>query len=184
MTELIAVTNRVMDRFSEGVQLVGGQQWHNSTPCGHWDVREVINHVTVEQLWVPPLLQGATVDEIGDRFNGDQLGTDPIAAWSAASTEALACFSAPGALDGEVSLSAGITATKSYCWEMTVDAFIHAWDVLRGIGADEVLDPELVDVISERLFAKADAAGDAEVPTAGDAPSKQTRLLAKFGREG
>ena len=65
-----------------------------------------------------------------------------------------------------------------------MDAFIHAWDVLRGIGADEVLDPELVDVISERLFAKADAAGDAEVPTAGDAPSKQTRLLAKFGREG
>ena len=33
-----------------------GQQWHDPTPCTDWDVRTLVNHVTVEQLWVPPLV--------------------------------------------------------------------------------------------------------------------------------
>ena len=68
---------------------VGADQWALDTPCTEWNVRTLVNHVTVEDLWVPPLLRGATIEEIGDRFDGDQLGDDPKAAWRTAHDEAV-----------------------------------------------------------------------------------------------
>jgi len=97
-----------------------------------------------------------------------------------------AAFGAPGVLDGNVSLSVGVRPTAEYCWEMTTDALIHSWDLARGIGAEEMLDPELVELVYERtlpfaahlhetgLFAPPVAVPD-------DAPL-QTKLLAIFGR--
>jgi len=186
MTELIDLFERAAAGFGRHVQAVGATQWHDETPCTDWDVRMLVNHVTVEQLWVPPLLDGRTVSDIGDRFDGDRLGDDPVAAWDAAVRASRAAFGAPGVLDGNVSLSVGVRPTAEYCWEMTTDALIHSWDLARGIGAEEMLDPELVELVYERtlpfaahlhetgLFAPPVAVPD-------DAPL-QTKLLAIFGR--
>ena len=186
MTELIALFRRAAEGFGRHVHSVLEGQWHDPTPCTDWDVRTLVNHVTVEQLWVPPLAQGSTVADIGARFDGDQLGDDPVAAWDAAVKASLAAFGAPGALDGVVSLSAGEKATAEYCWEMTTDALIHSWDLARGIGADETLDAELADLVYERTLPVAEqlqATGlfAPPVPVADDAPLP-TKLLAIFGR--
>ena len=74
---------RGMGEFDRRVRAVHPEQWANSTPCTEWDVRALVNHVVTEQLWAPLLLDGATVEDIGDRFDGDQLGDDPVAAWAA-----------------------------------------------------------------------------------------------------
>ena len=69
--------------------------------------------------------------------------------------------------------------------QMAVDSVIHAWDLARAIGADETLDPELVDFSYEELRQSAEdwrsggAFGPAKEP--GD-ESKQSRLLALTGR--
>ena len=60
MTELIALFRRAADGFGRHVHAVAGGQWHDPTPCTDWDVRELVNHVAVEQLWVPPLMEGST----------------------------------------------------------------------------------------------------------------------------
>ena len=57
---------------------VGEDQWGAPTPCADWDVRELVNHVAGEDLWTAPLLEGSTIEEVGDRFDGDLLGDDPI----------------------------------------------------------------------------------------------------------
>jgi uncharacterized protein (TIGR03086 family) len=186
MTELIALFRRAAEGFGRHVHSVGEGQWHDPTPCTDWDVRTLVNHVTVEQLWVPPLAQGSTVADIGARFDGDLLGDDPVAAWDAAVTASLAAFGAPGALDGVVSLSDGEKATAEYCWEMTTDALIHSWDLARGIGADETLDAELADLVYERTLPVAEHLQETglfapPVPVADDAPLP-TKLLAIFGR--
>jgi uncharacterized protein (TIGR03086 family) len=146
----------------------------------------LVNHVAVEQLWVPPLVEGSTVADIGDRLDGDQLGDDPVATWDAALKASLDAFGAPGALEQSVSLSGGPRPCSEYCWEMTTDALIHSWDLARGIGADATLDPELVDVIYERTLPYAEqlqATGmfAPPVPVPDDA-APQTKLLAIFGR--
>jgi uncharacterized protein (TIGR03086 family) len=186
LTELIELFQRAAEGFGRHVHAVVDDQWHDPTPDTEWDVRMLVNHVTVEQLWVPPLARGSTVADIGDRFDGDRLGDDPIAAWDAAVKESFSAFGAPGALDGVVALSSGERPTAEYCWEMTTDALIHSWDLARGIGADEVLDAELTDLVYERTLPVAEQLQETglfapPVPVPDDAPL-QTKLLAIFGR--
>jgi uncharacterized protein (TIGR03086 family) len=186
MTELIVLFRRAADGFGRHVHVVGDAQWHDPTPCADWDVRTLVNHVTVEQLWAPPLVGGASAVDIGDAYDGDQLGDDPRATWNAAVQASADAFGASGALDGTVVLSAGRKPTAEYCWEMTTDALIHAWDLARGIGADESLDAELVDLVYERTLPIAEHLHETglfapPVPVSIDAPV-QTKLLALFGR--
>jgi len=186
MTELIVLFRRATDGFGRHVHSIGTEQWHDPTPCTDWDVRMLVNHVTVEQLWVPPLVARSTVDEVGGRFDGDQLGEDPTGAWDASVNASRAAFGASGALEATVLLSSGEKATAEYCWEMTTDALIHSWDLARGIGADETLDAELVELVYERTLPVAEHLHESglfapPVPVPGDA-TVQTRLLALFGR--
>jgi len=83
-------------------------------------------------------------------------------------------------------LSRGDHPTSEYCWEMTTDALIHSWDLARGIGADERLDPELAELVYERTLPIAEQLQETglfkpPVPVPDDAPL-QTKLLALFGR--
>lgn len=186
MSDLVELFGRATDGFGRHVHAVDAAQWHDPTPCTDWDVRMLVNHVTVEQLWVPPLVGGARVDEVGTRFDGDRLGDDPVGTWDVAVAASTDAFGAPGALARPVSLAAGEKEAAEYCWEMTTDALIHSWDLARGIGADDTLDPELVDLVYERILPIAEHLHETglfapPVPVPADAP-KQTKLLALFGR--
>ncbi|MGZ6966371.1 MAG: TIGR03086 family metal-binding protein [Acidimicrobiia bacterium] len=187
MNEDVERFEQAVGGFGRRVHAVAASQWHDPTPCEEWDVRTLVNHVTVEQLWGPPLLSGQGVADIGDRLDGDQLGEDPVAAWDAAVGAALAAFAAPGAIDGTVALSRGPTPVAEYLWEMTVDALIHTWDLARGIGTDDALDAGLVAVAYERVLPIAPSLQESglfapPVPVPDDAPV-QDRLIGLFGRQ-
>ena len=175
-----------MNEFDRRVRAIRPDQWRNPTPCTEWDVRALVDHLVTEQLWVPLLLDGATVEDVGDRFDGDQLGDDPVAAWESASAAARGAFAAPGALRRPVELSYGRRPAAGYCQEMTMDLTVHAWDLARGIGADERLDEELVrDVLNfiEPQVEQLTGTGLFAAPVAvGDDVDAQTRLLALLGR--
>jgi hypothetical protein len=47
---------RTLAWFDRTVRLVRTDQWDNPTPCTEWAVRDVVNHIVSEQLWVPHLL--------------------------------------------------------------------------------------------------------------------------------
>ena len=59
-----------------------------------WTVRDLANHVTNENLWTVPLIKGSTMDEVGDRFDGDVLGDDPIGSALAAARAAVTAMAA------------------------------------------------------------------------------------------
>ncbi len=177
---------RAVDEFGRRVGEIDDSEWHNSTPCTEWDVRALVNHLVYENRWTPPLMAGKTIAEIGNRFDGDLLGGDPIGAWKESSEEAVTAISGPGAMERIVHLSFGDHPGHEYAWQLFVDHLIHAWDLARGIGAHEVLDPELVDVCYQRSKPQEDAlksfgvfGGKVEPPPGAD---QQTRLLAVFGR--
>lgn len=175
-----------LGEFDRRVRGARSEQWHNATPCTEWDVRALVNHLVIEQLWAPLLLDGATVEDVGDRFDGDQLGDDPVAAWASAAAAAREAFAAPGALRRFVELSYGRRPAEGYCQEMTLDLTVHAWDLARGIQADERLDERLVgDVLAfiEPQVEQLAATGLFAPPVAvGDDADAQTRLLALLGR--
>jgi uncharacterized protein (TIGR03086 family) len=173
--------------FSSRVHAVREDQWDAPTPCSEWTVRDLVGHLAGEQLWVVDLVRdGRTVAEVGDRYDGDVLGEDPVATWDSAVAGALDAFREEGALDRTVSLSSGDTPATAYCSQMTADAVVHAWDLSRAIGADERLPRRLVDFALQEFTPYADSLpstglfdGPLDVPAEADA---QTRLLAMLGR--
>jgi uncharacterized protein (TIGR03086 family) len=175
-----------MGEFDRRVRSVAPDQWGEVTPCSEWDVRALVNHLVTEQLWAPLLLDGATIEDVGDRFEGDQLGADPVAAWASAAAAAREAFAAPGALRRSVELSHGRRPAQGYCQEMTLDLTVHTWDLARAIKADEQLDEGLVrEVLAfiepqiEQLAGTGLFAPPIEVDAGADA---QTRLMALVGR--
>jgi uncharacterized protein (TIGR03086 family) len=177
---------RALEQFGEKVHAVREDQWANGTPCSEWDVRALVNHLVNENLWVPPLIEGKTIEEVGDRFDGDQLGTDPGAAWEASADGALAAVADPDAMRRTVHLSYGDRPARDYVNEMFIDLAIHGWDLARGIGADDAIDPEFVEVLYARAAPMEDdlrsygVYGGRVIPP--EAADTQTKLLAIFGR--
>lgn len=177
---------RALDEFGRRVLAIPEDGWHMSTPNPEWDVQALVNHILDENRWTPPLLSGSTIEEVGDRFEGDLLGDDPIGAWIDSSRQATQAVHGAGAMERTVHLSFGDVPGEEYALQLFADHLIHAWDLARAIGADERLDPELVAVCSrwfaerEDMYRAAGAIGE-RPETAPDA-DPQTVLLASFGR--
>src|SRR5205085_7856583 len=68
-----ALITTAIDGFGQRLSAVDAGQWSAATPCEDWDVRTLVNHVVGELLWLPPLLEGKTVADVGDRLDGDIL---------------------------------------------------------------------------------------------------------------
>jgi uncharacterized protein (TIGR03086 family) len=186
MAGIVDYYARALDGFTQRVDATKPDQWGASTPCRDWDVGALVAHVLDEQLWVPPLLAGETVEQVGDRFKGDQRGDDASISWARAAEAALEAASGSTALDGRVQLSYGEERAETYLWQVTSDTLIHTWDLARGIGDSERLDPETVHAVSDFLAPQAEswrAAGafDAAIPV-GASADPQTVLLAMTGR--
>jgi uncharacterized protein (TIGR03086 family) len=168
-------------RFLEGVR---PDQWDLPTPCSDWDVRALVNHLVYEQRWSIPLLDGKTIAEVGDRFDGDLLGDDPQATGRATSADSVAAVDAK--LDGiaTVHLSYGDEASAEYVRQLSLDHLIHGWDLAAATSQDRALDPELVAELGpwfaerERLYRAAGVVG----PRAGGGGDPQSELLAAAGR--
>ena len=175
-----------MAEFGARVHAVADDQWAAPTPDAEWDVRALVNHLLNEALWAPPLLAGSTIEEVGDRFDGDQLGDDPKGAWAAAASAAVAAAQAEGAMERIVHLSFGDFPGEFYLSQVLCDHVIHAWDLARATGGNETLDPELVEWVYAFLAPQADAWRAAGVfgPSVDVAPDAdlQTKLLGQTGR--
>ena len=64
MTDLIDLHGTAMGEFDRRVRAVALTDWALPTPCADWDVHDLVNHLTAEQLWVPHLLGGARVEDL------------------------------------------------------------------------------------------------------------------------
>jgi uncharacterized protein (TIGR03086 family) len=174
-----------VEGFISRVEAVG-DRWGEPTPCPMWDVRALVNHVVAEDLWTPPMMAGGTVDEVGDRFDGDVLGTDPVATARAAADAAVAATAEALAAARTVHLSFGDTTAEEYAYQLAADHVIHGWDLAVATGGDADMDPDVVEALAvwfadrEELYRAAGIIGDR--PEDGDSSDPQDRLLAAFGR--
>lgn len=180
-----ALFKRAVDEFDRRVLVITDDQWGNATPCPDWDVRALVDHIIVEARWVPPLLEGKTIEEVGSELDDDL--DDPKTAWALASKDAMAAAERDGAMEVTAHLSFGDFPGEVYLSQVLADHVVHAWDLARGIGADDGLDPELVAFVDDfyapqvKLWRQAGAFGDpVEVPEDAD---RQTKLLAMVGRD-
>jgi len=165
---------------------VGADQWHLDTPCEGWDVRVLVNHIVTGNYWAAALSRGRTIEEVGDRLDGDVLGDDPLAEYEASAGDADASFRAPGAMDAPCAVSYGPVPGRVYCGHRLLDVLIHGWDVAIATGQDARLDLELVEacwaIVDEQrdMFTGSGMFGTEQ--DAGADADRQIALLAVLGR--
>ena len=183
--ELADLHRRSVQSWRSRLNAVDDSQWTLPTPCTEGEVRALVNHVVGEELWTVPLVDGATLVEIGDRFDGDLLGDDPRALGRTAATEAVAAVDRRLPEGGAVQLSFGVVPIEEYVQQLSADHLVQSWDLAVATHQDLSLDLELVREVSqwfaerEKPYRDAGAVGPAAVP-AGEDP--QSALLAAFGR--
>jgi len=134
------------------------------------------------------VLAGASREEGLAVFTADLLGDDPLAAYRASADAAEAAFEVPGAMEAICHHPVADLPGAQILAFRIGDLTIHAWDLARAIGADEHLDPDVVENVWESLQPMAPVIGTIGVFGAGpsgtvpESAPVQTRLLDLVGR--
>ena len=192
MTDWIALQAHASDLYDD--VLAGVTDWDAATPCSSWTAREVLAHVMDEQLWVPGLLAGGTVDEVGEdlerplRRLGEMSGPEMVDEWHAVRPPVAAAWRGTPD-DDEVNLSYGSAPVGHYLAQQTFDLAVHAWDIAVSQGRDLPWGEDLERAVLD--FVRADLTDDPapalfDPPVPGfddpDTPARHT-VLALTGRD-
>ena len=170
-------------RFVAGI---AAGQWTNPTPCTDWNVRALVNHVVVGNLWAVELASGRTIADVGDRLDGDQLGAVPLHDYDESAHAATLVFAMPGALEAPCAVSYGPVAGSVYAGHRFIDVLVHGYDIAAATGQNPTLDPHLTeacwDVVEPQLAALRTSGMFGTDPDGPLPTDPQHRLLIALGR--
>lgn len=141
-----------LDRIAvrESVRLVeraGPDDWDRPTPCEHWTLRLLVEHMGAQHIGFAAAARG----EGGDPavWEPRPAGDDP-AAWYRGTAHALVdAFARPGVLERrftlpEIDAAATFAATTAIGFHF-IDYVVHSWDVAAALGVRTTLPPAVVD---------------------------------------
>ncbi len=161
--------------------------WFQTGGQGEASLREIVNYHAFDSAFVPDILAGKTIAEVGDAYAGDLLGTDPSSSYRKYSNRAIAAAQALDDPDRTVHLSYGDWPAREYLKHITSFRGFRAYDIARWIGASTQLPDELVQGMWDEFAPEVEAwrqmgvFGPA-VPVPDGAPL-QDRLLGLVGRD-
>jgi len=178
------------------VQRIRDDQWDMPMPASFQrrdassvpTLREIIGYHAYDDAWVPDMLAGRTMDEVGaDAFKGDLLGSDPKGSFAAIVDKACAAAGALDDFDRTVHCSFGDFTAREYLWQINSFRGLRAHDIARVIGVEPELSDELVQGLWDEISPHADewrtyGVFPPAVPMPDDAPLL-SRLLAITGRD-
>jgi hypothetical protein len=150
-------------------------------------LREIVNDLAYDDAWVPAMLAGWTMQEIGTQaYSGDLLGGDPQASFAALVDKACAAAVAVTDLNQTVHCSFGNYTAQEYFWQITMFRGLRAHDIARVIGVAPALPDALVEGLWQQISPHAEewrlmGIFPPAIPVATDAPLLD-RLLGLTGR--
>ena len=192
MTDQQQVTGNPLEQLREaqGVFLevlanVRPEQMNLPTPDDEWDVRALINHVVLGNMWAAENLKTGSAP----RPSGDVIGErQPAEAYTASADAMMASFEEPGALGRMVTMPFGEMPAAGLAAFRFVDLIVHTWDLARATGQATDFAPDLCEAalaMSRQSMARMDRANmpfKDEVAVPADAPAAD-RLAGFLGRQ-
>lgn len=156
--DVFVLADRALNRV---VEQITDDQWAMKMPANFArsgepenvpSLRTLIAYHAFDDAWVPDMLTGQTIEEIGKtKFEGDLLGTDPRTAFAAVVDKACAAAEQVTDLDRTVHCSFGDFSTREYFWQINMFRGLRAWDIAKVIGVDPTLPDELVQGLWDEL---------------------------------
>lgn len=115
-------------------------------------LREIIGYHAYDDAWVPDMLAGKTMAEVGlEKFKGDLLGDEPKVNFETIVEKACAAAKALDDLDRTVHCSFGDFPARGYLWQTNMFRGLRAHDIAKLIGVDSELPEELVQGIWDEI---------------------------------
>jgi len=174
------------------VDQIRDDQWESKVPddlSPHqpgMTLRRIINYHAYDDAWVPDVLAGKTIAEVGTTWDGDLLSDHPKLSFAAIVETAVMTVRAFDDLDRTVRLSYGDFPARDYLKHITSFRGLRAYDVAKFIGADTTLPDDLVQGLWEQIVPEAEQWRQMGVCGAAvDVPETaplQDRLLGLTGR--
>ena len=177
----------VIEQSVRCIANVQTDQFDLPTPCSEWTLEQLLNHMVYELLWVPDMLAGKTVADVGSRYDGDVLHGDVQTALTTASSAAIQAVNGITDLQQPVHVSYGDVTAQHYIDEMISEVVLHSWDVDQAIQCNLIIPDDTAQYIYEWLQPRQKEmagsglfAAQVEVP---EGSSIQTKLLGLVGRQ-
>jgi hypothetical protein len=151
-------------------------------------LRQVLAHAAYDEAWIPDMLAGRTMDEVGrDAYDGDLLGDDPHGNIARIAERARAAAAQVTDRDAVVHCGYGDVPAWDYFWQLNVGRTLAAHDIARHLGAESPLSEELAQAMWEGTAPAADMWRSfgiyrQEIPVP-DGASWRARYLALTGRK-
>lgn len=146
--DILNALNAATDEFGRRLRLVEEGNWTLPTPCSDWDVQYLTAHVIGGNRFAVHVLGGMSAMQAIDKvMSSRQLGDDADVAWTSTCEAQATAFSADAALRRPIDHPLGEISGRQFLDFRIFDITLHAWDLARSIGADNRLDPDLVDVV-------------------------------------
>lgn len=170
---------RVAARF--GSLIDGVRDWNAPTPVEEWKTRDVVRHLLD---WFPPFLETATGVTLAP---GPDVDTDPAGAWNSRSDAVQHLLDRPQPPSFDHPQIGSLPFAEAIDRFYTADVFLHSWDLARGTGQDDTLDPTTcaamlagMEPIEELMRSSGQYGPRVEVADDADI---QSRLIAFIGRD-
>jgi len=133
-------------------QMTMPPEFATRAPDRHVTLREVINYHAYDDAWVPDMLAGKTMDEVGKaQFQGDLLGEDPQGNFARIVVAACDAATRLDNLDRIVHCSFGDFTAREYFWQINGFRGVRAHDIAEAIGVDSQLPDDLVQGLWDEL---------------------------------
>jgi uncharacterized protein (TIGR03086 family) len=177
LEHIVPVLTALVDRIDPA-------QLNDPTPCDHFTVHDVLDHMMVGGGTFASMFRGEEPAEI---TAPPVYGRVPSAEFATAMNGLLAAMQTPGAMDRTLSTPIGEMPGSDFARFVAFDGTVHAWDLATAAGLTFELPDEVVDAVDG--FARgalSDAMRDGDTfKNATDAPESATkleRLVAFSGR--
>ncbi len=175
----------VIDQVREDQWEQRQPEWFHTGGQGDASLREIVNYHAYDAAWVPDVLAGKTMAEVGDRY--EHLKSDGAGEYRAHSDAAVTAAERLEDPERVVHLSYGDFPAREYLRHITSFRGFRVFDIAKWIGVSTEMPPALVkgmwEVLSPDMETwRAMGVYREAVPIADDAPL-QDRLLALSGRD-
>src|SRR5690242_17387404 len=96
--------------------------------------RDILAAHAYDEAWIPDVVAGRTIEEVGDAHAGDPLGDDPIAAYDRINDTATAALADEPADDAVAHLSYGDRPLSEAYLHMATYRGFQAWSIAHELG--------------------------------------------------
>jgi uncharacterized protein (TIGR03086 family) len=165
------------------------------TPCGGWNLGDLLTHMTVQHRGFAAAARGNGADlAVWDAATvADAVALDPAGSYAAAAADVLEAFAADGVLAASFALPE-FGSGAAFPGEMAigfhfVDYVVHSWDVARSIDASFDLPEEVITgvlpivlAVPDGDFREADGSPFQRAIEADGPANDMDRILLHLGR--